>query len=878
MNYKNYDINVPEFDSKIKYYFSLFFISIKSYEVLRDTYGEDLNLFKNEAEINSVNNYENISLIFENLKWNNNQINLSDKTILNLFNGDEIKNYFESYSLVAPDFSIDDPEKLEEFYLYMMLSKVKEKKCLEFGTIYDLFDTFSLEEILNAVANLDYSLKDTFINLFGIKGDKTFEINSDNKVQNEILIKLYSYMLLKREEADILSIIRNLISKDSYEYNFYDYIRYMCKDKSLSNEFIYKMLSKMDYNSIKQIKEVFGENLNEKKKPSKDKVFKNAVQNLTVIIKVNKAYEKRKQKSAIHKKKVGIDKGKKEENKRTKKEEPKATKIKEPKKEEIKKEIKKEIKVEDKKAKKKEIIVEIKQDSLSKKPLAKKIQEKPKKKEKEEKSKEKQKQKQTKLDKFLSDNGISKQDFLKATSLLGPLSKSVIVLYYGLKAKPISVTEIMVKLKMKEEEVLELIEEAENKIVNLIKSDKIKEQKDEELSSNRLSSYAKENNLKMTDVIKDMVILSSYEKIALTLSLNEKITNKKIASALNIDEKKVSGIIDVATDKVIDELSKTKEKEDAPKEIIKEEKESLEKQEEPKKETKKDKKEENKKQEKKYVKTSLNDVLLKNKISKSDFIEKLKNLNMSDRRMVRDYFGLGMFSLSIEEMSKKYGIKTEDVNKTINGIVGSMLKKKDHKKEEDKKEEKEQSKLDKFLTINKITKEQFMTALSGLSLEEKTIVSMYFGIGQKERSLIEIAALTKTKALKVKMDLQDILKNINKTVKQKDDKKPVDKLEQLYDNARLKLSSMSKLLLTNAAFMMFLSTNPIMQNMLYTITNFNYNLDMASKMLGMTKEEVVSSLNTLSTVCYGYMADMKQNKSSSFTDDSEKENEIGRKY
>lgn len=876
MNYKNYDINVPEFDSKIKYYFSLFFISIKSYEVLRDTYGEDLNLFKNEAEINSVNNYENISLIFENLKWNNNQINLSDKTILNLFNGDEIKNYFESYSLVAPDFSIDDPEKLEEFYLYMMLSKVKEKKCLEFGTIYDLFDTFSLEEILNAVANLDYSLKDTFINLFGIKGDKTFEINSDNKVQNEILIKLYSYMLLKREEADILSIIRNLISKDSYEYNFYDYIRYMCKDKSLSNEFIYKMLSKMDYNSIKQIKEVFGENLNEKKKPSKDKVFKNAVQNLTVIIKVNKAYEKRKQKSAIHKKKVGIDKGKKEENKRTKKEEPKATKIKEPKKEEIKKEIKKEIKVEDKKAKKKEIIVEIKQDSLSKKPLAKKIQEKPKKKEKEEKSKEKQKQ--TKLDKFLSDNGISKQDFLKATSLLGPLSKSVIVLYYGLKAKPISVTEIMVKLKMKEEEVLELIEEAENKIVNLIKSDKIKEQKDEELSSNRLSSYAKENNLKMTDVIKDMVILSSYEKIALTLSLNEKITNKKIASALNIDEKKVSGIIDVATDKVIDELSKTKEKEDAPKEIIKEEKESLEKQEEPKKETKKDKKEENKKQEKKYVKTSLNDVLLKNKISKSDFIEKLKNLNMSDRRMVRDYFGLGMFSLSIEEMSKKYGIKTEDVNKTINGIVGSMLKKKDHKKEEDKKEEKEQSKLDKFLTINKITKEQFMTALSGLSLEEKTIVSMYFGIGQKERSLIEIAALTKTKALKVKMDLQDILKNINKTVKQKDDKKPVDKLEQLYDNARLKLSSMSKLLLTNAAFMMFLSTNPIMQNMLYTITNFNYNLDMASKMLGMTKEEVVSSLNTLSTVCYGYMADMKQNKSSSFTDDSEKENEIGRKY
>lgn len=861
MNYKNYDINVPEFDSKIKYYFSLFFISIKSYEVLRDTYGEDLNLFKNEPEINSVNNYENISLIFENLKWNNNQINLSDKTILNLFNDDEIKDYFESYSKASPDFSIDDPEKLEEFYLYMILSKVKEKKCLEFGTIYDLFDTFSLEEILNAVANLDYSLKDAFITLFGIKGDKTFEINSDNKMQNEILIKLYSYMLLKREEADILSIIRNIISKDSYEYNFYDYIRYMCKDKSLSNEYIYKMLSKMDYNSIKQIKEVFGENLNEKKKPSKDKAFKNAVQNLTVIINVNKAYEKRKQKSAIHKKKVGVDKEKQEENKKTKKEEPKAIKTKEP---------KKETKKEAEKPKKKEIIVEIKQDSLNKKPLDKKI-EKPKKKEKEEKPKEKQ----TKLDKFLSDNKISKQDFLKATSLLGPLSKSVIVLYYGLKAKPISISEIMVKLKMEEQEVLELIEEAENKIVNLIKSGKIKEQKEDELSSNRLMSYAKENNVKITNVIKDMTVLSSYEKIALTLSLNEKITNKKIASALNMNEKEVIGIIDTATDKVIDELSKTKEKEDALKEIIKEEKEPLEKQEEPKKENKK---EEKKKEEKKYVKTSLNEVLLKNKISRADFIKKLNNLNMNDRRMVRDYFGLGLFSFSIEEMSKRYGIKAEDVNKTIDGIVGSMLKKKDEKVKKDDKKEKEQSKLDKFLTVNKITKEQFMSALSGLSLEDKNIVSMYFGIGQKEKSLAEIAVLTKTNPLKVKMDLQDILKNINKAVKKKDDKKPVDNLEQLYDNARLKLSSMSKLLLTNAAFMMYLSTNPIMQNMLYTITNFNYDLDMASKMLGMTKEGVVSSLNTLSTVCYGYMADMKQNKSSGFTDDSEKEREIGRRY
>lgn len=431
----------------------------------------------------------------------------------------------------------------------------------------------------------------------------------------------------------------------------------------------------------------------------------------------------------------------------------------------------------------------------------------------------------------------------------------------------------MVKLKMEEQEVLKLIKEAENKIVNLIKSGKIKELKDEELSSNRLMSYAKENNLKMADVIKDMTVLSSYEKIALTLSLNEKITNKKIASALNIDEKNISGIIDAATDKVIAELSNTKAKEDDPKEIIKEEKEPLEKQEEPKKENKK---EEKKQEEKKYVKTSLNEVLTKNKISRSDFIKNLNNLNMSDRRMIKDYFGLGMFSLTLEEMSKKFGIKVEDINKTIDGIVGNMIKKKEPKKDkkEDKKE-KEQSKLDKFLTVNKITKEQFMNALNNLSEVDRGVVLMYFGINQKEKSLLEIAKTFKTTPAEVKNSLTNILKNINNTIKNKD-KNKTDKLDDLYQNAKGKLSKMYKLLMANAAFMMFLQTNPIMQQILLSITNFNYDLDMTSRILGMKKEEVISNLNVLTNVCYGYISDMNKEKTTEFEDDNEKT--VGRRY
>lgn len=105
--------------------------------------------------------------------------------------------------------------------------------------------------------------------------------------------------------------------------------------------------------------------------------------------------------------------------------------------------------------------------------------------------------------------------------------------------------------------------------------------------------------------------------------------------------------------------------------------------------------------------------------------------------MIKDYFGLGMFSLTLEEMSKKYGIKVEDINKTIDGIVGNMIKKKEPKKDkkEDKKE-KEQSKLDKFLTVNKITKEQFMNALNNLSEVDRGVVFNVFLVLIKKKKLI----------------------------------------------------------------------------------------------------------------------------------------------
>ena len=195
-------------------------------------------------------------------------------------------------------------------------------------------------------------------------------------------------------------------------------------------------------------------------------------------------------------------------------------------------------------------------------------------------------------------------------------------------------------------------------------------------------------------------------------------------------------------------------------------------------------------------------------------------------------------------------------------------------KKEDKKE-KEQSKLDKFLTVNKITKEQFMNALNNLSEVDRGVVLMYFGINQKEKSLLEIAKTFKTTPAEVKNSLTNILKNINNTIKNKD-KNKTDKLDDLYQNAKGKLSKMYKLLMANAAFMMFLQTNPIMQQILLSITNFNYDLDMTSRILGMKKEEVISNLNVLTNVCYGYISDMNKEKTTEFEDDNEKT--VGRRY
>lgn len=922
------NFKTPIFDSKIKFYFSLLFMSIDDFEILTKNFGESVEVFEHASFSLEENEIPNLNRIFTNIKNNNEKIELLDKTILNLFSPDEVKNYYNVYCNKNPFFNVSDPDDLEKFYNYMLLEKVREKKQTEYGTIYDLFDTFSDEEILNGVANLDYLDKKVFIELFGIKGDITFEINSNDSVQNEILIKLYDYMLSKREEADIPTIIRNIEVKGDYEYSFYDYIRMICNDKSLSNEFILEMLSKMDYNSKKCIKDVFGQSLEKKTKPSKEKEFKKVIHNLSIIVKVNKEYRKRKRASfdQVHKKKVGL--------------EDKEKKLKEDK---GKKEKKQDFK----------IIVEnkpLKEEKI--KEPEKKEDKKQNKKEKPKKEQKKEENKNIRLKSFLQKEGINKKDFEKAIELLDPVSKKAVILYYGINKEPQDLKAIAEKLGETKEEVSVILEKAEKKIVSLIKTGAInqvkedkKNDKPKENAYGKLINYANKNNISFEDLMKETVVLASMEKMVMDVYLRENMDSPlKIAETLNIKKEEAERLIDSATDKIISSLSqKEKEKNEETKEETKEE---IVKVVENKTEESKIKNEPKKlgsldvflkkngitKKEffelyktldpfsktvlnlylglyaasmtvfeiaKKYNRTvseieniiasceskfnktvikenklNLNVLLNKYGISRNAFISELENLPINQRYMIMDYFGIRSASMSFEDLIKKYGKKPDELNKMVEKIIVGMAR--DKKKENKNKEIPD--KLNKFLTVNKIAKDQFLNSLELLSLEEKKLVSMYFGLNGSEMSIIQIALLTKQKPMDVKNNLSGILRKVNSICKSGNNL-DASALENSYKVMKLKISSLYQILMQDAGFLLYVSSNPVVANILSVVTNFNFDLDKAAKMLMMSKQDLMSNLVKVSNVCETYASGMSKNlNKNGFYDEETKEKEVGRKY
>lgn len=895
----NNDFKIPLFDSKIKFYFSLLFISINDYVILTNYYGDNINIFDYEHHDDTYDKDAlKLRFVFENIKWNNDKIELKDKVIMRMFSKEEIVSYYDKYSLVNSNFNVSDPVFQERFYIYMLLEKVREKKELEYGTIYELFDTFSDEEILNAVANLDFEDKRTFIELFGLKGDMPFEINSNDHVKNDILIKLYSYMLLKRDEADIATIIRNIKEKSAYEYSFYDYIRMLCSDMDLSDEFIFEMFVKMDYNSKERIKEVFGDKLNKKVKPPKDKEFKKVTETLSVVVKVNKEYRKRKESIKTDIKKVG-PKVKTENKEKTK---------------EQKKEPKEEVK-------------EKKSNS-----------EENKKKKEEVKKGENKKQK---LNDFLLENNLDKKDFEKALSLLDGLSKSVIVLYYGVKNNPLNVEEISQKLGKPLDDILIILNKAEEKIVSLIKTRKINKSKKEDKQPKK--EYDKKEKIKASDKLYNiiqtsMVASSTLEAAMLKLDNTERtILNavlhakenalKEVSLSLNIKEEQAKDIYESASLKIISFLESYKKEE-------KKEDKQPKKEEKPKEELK----ESNKKKEnlgkasslneflketgltkmeffnsfskldgfsksvltmylglnghfsstfeiaKKYGRTTkdiervissskdfivkesnkvdkikLNDFLNKSKMSMDDFKESLKNVSSLNKNLLMDYFGVGTKALEVDVLSRKYGKTPKEINAMVGAALNEISTKKSKKKDNDLSD-----KLTKFLTVNKITKEQFMSALEHITPEEKMMISMYFGLNGLQMSIPQIALKTKTNSIFIKESLEKALKQINSLAKNKDLGK--NTREEKYQKVKRQILKASSILYQDPSFMIFVGTNPRFSNLL-SIINMNLSIDDAAKFLNVSSDALINDLMSLEVMCEEFTKNASTKNSSGFQDE-----------
>ncbi len=852
MNTINKEFKLPQFDSKIKFYFSLFFTSIKNYNVLVKTFGDDIDIFKQTSVF--LNDYEidDLKIAFSVINQNNDMINLKDNVILRLFNKDEIINYYNDYVRYNPYFSPDDEDDINSFNIYMLNQKVKEKKSLEFGSLYDLLDTFEDEEIINAVKNLDYSYKKTFILYFGMKGDKIFEINQDDPLINEILIKLYSYMLLKREDNDVPYIIKNELNKDSLEFTFFDYIRLMCNDNSITNAFIFEMLSKMDYNSQRYIKEVFGEKLDKKTRPKKEKDFKRAIDNLTLIIKINKEYRNKKTKAANEENKTK-DPNKSKEKKETKnKKEAKEKPKEESKKQKINKENKKleqkKVKTENNKTNKKE-------------------------------AKEKPKQKDTNDLRSLLKKGILKNEKVLTTTeklivslylapktidqiadIMGYTKENVTnTLKKSIDKMNISLTKNTEKPKKQQKEnnlkeikkgqkqetpkvIEELVKENETNKKEKEEKEKEEKQENKKKEENKEKQTIKKSGKDAASLIDEFIKehgkdeflrridqLDSFSKnvLACYLGLYEKALSKEeIAKRYNKSVATIQSVIDAAAKNIIKES--------------------------------------------KIQKINLSDYLKENKISKDDFIKLLNKLSVGRQNLIKSYFGISTKEADLIYLSEKYKRSGESINKIVQdslNYIANDIKKNSNNKEIDK--------LSKFLNVNKITKDQFNMALTLLSPMEIELVSMYFGLNRKEMSITQIALATKGNALDVKDNLTDALKKINSLSKKGNLND--NALNNAYKMLKLKIGNAYKFLLQDQNFMLYINSNPIISSMLSVVSNFN--LEDASKMLMMPKQELVNNLKNISNMFDSYFLNASKTAfKSGFYDEEQKQKEESRKY
>ena len=95
---KNYgNLKLSKFESKLKFYFSLLFISNEDFNILRKTFKNNIDIFDDDYKYIDDKNIDKLSAIIDNVYYNYNNINIEDNVISRLFTEDELINYHNNY-------------------------------------------------------------------------------------------------------------------------------------------------------------------------------------------------------------------------------------------------------------------------------------------------------------------------------------------------------------------------------------------------------------------------------------------------------------------------------------------------------------------------------------------------------------------------------------------------------------------------------------------------------------------------------------------------------------------------------------------------------------------------------------------------------------
>lgn len=444
-----------------------------------------------------------------------------------------------------------------------------------------------------------------------------------------------------------------------------------------------------------------------------------------------------------------------------------------------------------------------------------------------------------KFTEFLVENNISRENFNKAFNLLKPKQKEYLRLFLGFNCKSLTVKEICELKKANYSSVYNSIDIAKKNIIKNIKTGKInKAKKNSESKKHQqetLTAFLKDNNISEEDFNKALNLLRSKQKeyIELYFGINGTILSLKEISELKvISYTSVCSTIKRAKENIIEFVKSGKINKPLETPV----KNKVRQQE------------------------TLQLFLEKNNISEEDFNTLLKLIGKKQRECLRLYFGIDCEKLSISDISKKLGKSYFTVNNNI--ILG---KKNIIKNIEAGNKAIRNQTLDEFLEENNINKEEFMTALMLISELQRQCIKMYFGIECDSMRINEISkelnenysAINK----RIVKGKKQLIKNIrNGKIKDVKINLLKDKLNELY-----------KFLVKDEKFKkIVLMTNPIGATALSLISEFNFNLTQLSKVLYMSKDDVINLLMEVSQIADNYDNDTEKIDDLCFWDNNDK--------